>query len=243
MEWFRFYHDVLNNPKVQRLDPELFKAWINLLCLGSSQKVRWTLPAIQDIAFALRISPADAEVLVERFISLRLIDGANGQLVVHDWRQWQRVSDDVTERVQKHRKTGNNVVTLHETPNRGSRTDTDTEQSRVTGHDVHLDVDFDAWWLTYPKKVGKGEALRIWKRLKPSDELVEKMISAVQVQSTSDQWRRNNGQFIPNPATWLNQGRWMDEGTTTPQVVCPPGQVPHAVYGHCVDEGKEKLAQ
>jgi hypothetical protein len=69
------------------------------------------------------------------------------------------------------------------------------------------------------------------------------MISAVQVQSTSDQWRRNNGQFIPNPATWLNQGRWMDEGTTTPQVVCPPGQVPHAVYGHCVDEGKEKLAQ
>jgi hypothetical protein len=26
------------------------------------------------------------------------------------------------------------------------------------------------------------------------------------------QWRKDGGQFIPNPATWLNQGRWDDQG-------------------------------
>ena len=28
-----------------------------------------------------------------------------------------------------------------------------------------------------------------------------------------DQWNRDNGQFIPHPATWLNQRRWEDELT------------------------------
>ena len=29
----------------------------------------------------------------------------------------------------------------------------------------------------------------------------------------SAQWQRDNGQYIPHPATWLNQGRWDDELT------------------------------
>ena len=27
----------------------------------------------------------------------------------------------------------------------------------------------------------------------------------------TDQWQRNNGQYIPYPATWLNQGRGEDD--------------------------------
>ena len=34
-KWFRLYNDVINDPKVQRLDGETFKAWINILCLAS----------------------------------------------------------------------------------------------------------------------------------------------------------------------------------------------------------------
>ena len=32
-------------------------------------------------------------------------------------------------------------------------------------------------------------------------------------QKESDQWTRDDGQFIPLPATYLNQGRWKDEPT------------------------------
>ena len=41
------------------------------------------------------------------------------------------------------------------------------------------------------------------------------MMSAVTAQKQSRQWRENNGQYIPNPATWLNQRRWEDEVTQT----------------------------
>ena len=37
------------------------------------------------------------------------------------------------------------------------------------------------------------------------------MLSAIDTQKKSDQWKKDNGQFIPNPTTWLNQRRWEDE--------------------------------
>ena len=70
---------------------------------------------------------------------------------------------------------------------------------------------FELFWTAYPKKVGRAVALKAWKRVRPADELHEKILRAVSVQKDSDQWRRENGRFIPNPATWLNQGRWDDE--------------------------------
>ena len=37
------------------------------------------------------------------------------------------------------------------------------------------------------------------------------MIDAVEKQKKTDQWTRDGGQYIPHPATWLNQRRWEDE--------------------------------
>lgn len=70
---------------------------------------------------------------------------------------------------------------------------------------------FADFWATYPKKVGKGAAERAFKQLRPSAELFTKMLDAISRQRNSDQWRRDNGRFIPNPSTWLNQRRWEDE--------------------------------
>ena len=37
------------------------------------------------------------------------------------------------------------------------------------------------------------------------------MLEALTRQRGSDQWTRDNGRYIPNPSTWLNQERWSDE--------------------------------
>ena len=71
---------------------------------------------------------------------------------------------------------------------------------------------FDAFWAAYPKKVGKGAAEKSFSKLSPS--LLPQMLSAIDTQKKSDQWAKDNGQFIPNPATWLNQRRWEDEVQT-----------------------------
>lgn len=72
---------------------------------------------------------------------------------------------------------------------------------------------FALFWNAYPRKVGKKAARKIWAKLKPSKQLTDQMLSAISIQKQSDQWRKNKGQYIPNPTTWLNQGRWEDDIT------------------------------
>ena len=70
---------------------------------------------------------------------------------------------------------------------------------------------FDAFWSAYPKKTGKEAARKSFARAKAD---IGTMLSALEVQKQSEQWTKDNGQFIPNPTTWLNQGRWEDEVQT-----------------------------
>jgi hypothetical protein len=41
--------------------------------------------------------------------------------------------------------------------------------------------------------------------------LATKILEGVEVQKLSDQWLSDKGKYIPNPASWLNQKRWLDE--------------------------------
>lgn len=73
------------------------------------------------------------------------------------------------------------------------------------------DALFDTFWTAYPVKVGKDAAKRAFTKRKPTAELLGEMLNAIAEQKTSLAWIKEDGQFIPHPATWLNQGRWMDE--------------------------------
>lgn len=80
------------------------------------------------------------------------------------------------------------------------------------GGEVHgFPPGFDRFWAAYPKKVGKDAAAKAFAKRKPNDDLLAAMLAAVERQRTSPAWTKDGGQFIPNPATWLNQGRWQDE--------------------------------
>jgi biotin operon repressor len=70
---------------------------------------------------------------------------------------------------------------------------------------------FDRFWSVYPKKVDKAEAQKVWAKLNPSKELVEQIVAAVERQKLTRQWLEENGRYVPNPTTWLNQQRWTDE--------------------------------
>lgn len=77
----------------------------------------------------------------------------------------------------------------------------------------HIDlaeIRFAAFWDAYPKKRAKKTALRAWKKLNPDAELFDKIMAAVERQKQSVDWMKENGQYIPYPATWLNGGCWDD---------------------------------
>lgn len=67
---------------------------------------------------------------------------------------------------------------------------------------------FEAFWAVYPRKVGKLAAKKAFERV---DVPLETLLTALRRQKCSAQWTAENGRYIPNPATWLNQGRWEDE--------------------------------
>lgn len=82
---------------------------------------------------------------------------------------------------------------------------------------VTVPTSFDRFWAAYPKKVGKGAALREWNSAKGKPR-IDDLVAAIERQKTWAQWQRDNGQYIPNPSTWLNQGRWNDEPPQGAQV-------------------------
>ena len=72
---------------------------------------------------------------------------------------------------------------------------------------------FAEFWIAYPKKVGKGAAEAAWKKHRPSLQIC---LNAVAIASRSADWTKDGGQYIPNPATWINQRRWEDGATHIP---------------------------
>lgn len=68
---------------------------------------------------------------------------------------------------------------------------------------------FDVFWAAYPRKVGKGAARKAFAKLPAA--VFPLLVPAVEAQKQCAQWRKNGGEYIPNPATWLNQERWEDK--------------------------------
>lgn len=79
-------------------------------------------------------------------------------------------------------------------------------------HSTTLDKQrFEEFWREYPKKMGNGAAEKAWMKIRPDKKLFEKIMSTLKAIKRSDQWRKDNGQYIPYPSKWLNERRWEDE--------------------------------
>lgn len=75
---------------------------------------------------------------------------------------------------------------------------------------VDLVPGFDGFWILYPRKVSKQRARDAWKKLAPDTTLQSEMKKALALHCKSREWTKNAGEFIPHPATWLNQKLWGD---------------------------------
>lgn len=195
-----------------------------------------------DLADAMQWD-GDPDQLVEALISAGYIDDTDDGLMIHDWGEYagklleRRAKDRARKRAaakaagvpQNFRRSsdGNdeesgetpsasfvtNQPTVPNQPNTTNSTNR-TEPTTPTGDAQALqERRFAEFWKAYPKKVGKASCLNAWKKLKPTAELHDHIMAALEAQKRSEQWQREGGRFIPNPLTWLNQGRWDDEPT------------------------------
>ena len=69
---------------------------------------------------------------------------------------------------------------------------------------------FSKFWDSYPRKKSKGDAEKAWLKIKPDEQLQDRIFNALERAKTSVDWQKENGQFIPYPASWLNAKGWED---------------------------------
>lgn len=74
---------------------------------------------------------------------------------------------------------------------------------------------FDEFWALYPRKIAKAVARKAWAKLTPENQLA----AARAVHNHVEYWssKETELEFIPHPATWLNQERWEDELVIEPK--------------------------
>ena len=86
---------------------------------------------------------------------------------------------------------------------------------------ANVNEDFREFYESYPRKEAEDDALKAFKKrykeLPPIDELV----LIIENTKKTENWSRDNGKYIPHPATWINNGRWKDELSSKSSGVTP----------------------
>jgi uncharacterized protein YdaU (DUF1376 family) len=187
--------------------PEDSRAIYRLVCASSSEE-REAVDTVLSEFFSLTEngwshSRCDAEISVMQDKKDKASQSAQAR--------WRNAKDtDGALPVQSERNTNamrthaNDDANACETTCEGNATNTNTNTNKKPTREPD---GFAEFWSAYPKKVGKGAAETAWRKLRPASAVC---VAAVESAKRSDQWRKDNGQFIPNPATWLNQRRWED---------------------------------
>lgn len=78
--------------------------------------------------------------------------------------------------------------------------------------------DFNQFWKAYPSKKNKRTAAQKFKTLRKkntSAEFLSRLVEDVECRARGHEWLKENGQFIPHAATYLNQERWNDPAPVT----------------------------
>ncbi|MHB1938974.1 MAG: hypothetical protein ACYCOR_20730 [Acidobacteriaceae bacterium] len=257
--WFRMYTEFAYDPKVQVLTETLQRRYVMLLCLQCNDYYQ-NRPD-DEVALSLRVTLAEWQESKKELISRGLlmpdgsIKGWENRQFISDLKD--PTAPTRQQRYRDRKKAERNATVTSRLPDSDLDSDTDLKSNPIAQNQEHasgksqevsrtethqpLPEDrgpanreppaFQAFWKSYPRKKAKADAFKAWKSLKPSEPLAETILQAVQRATTSEDWRRDNGKFIPYPATWLRARRWEDEDAG---VSAEPAWKKNPIFAGCI---------
>lgn len=164
------------------------------------------------------------EKAIKVFKELNLIEVLDsGAIFMLDIQNYIGKSSDEADRKRAYRnqiETEKNILLEDKCPD---KCQTNLSNIKDRDKDITKDIDidkniykqnFEKFWKAYPKKRDKGNAEKWFKKNNPSEELTEVMIKQVERFKDTNDWKKQDGQFIPYPTTWLNAKMWEDEFET-----------------------------
>ena len=209
-----------SSEKISSLSDFEFRLWIGLITQVDDAGRGDARPAIikgRVFPFRERLSIKDIDAALQALaakgrVSLYKVDG-KPSLWFPGWAKHQRIRDckpkfpgpDESDTLQDSAASCGElpqVAALIQSESNPNPNPNPESESNTRG------AAFDAFWAAYPRKVGKGDARKAFGKVRVE---LGTLLSAIEAQKASQQWKREGGRYIPNPATWLNQCRWEDE--------------------------------
>lgn len=77
--------------------------------------------------------------------------------------------------------------------------------------------DFELFWNAYPRKKDRKKAYERFKKIDFKKHPFEHIMKSLEQQKMSEDWKKEDGKFIPLPTTWIGGERWNDEFTVAEQ--------------------------
>jgi len=222
-QWLRLWHDMPTDPKWRTIAKasgqrigDVMAVYCHMLVCASNATERGRTQSFcsEDVANALDIETEQVD---------RIIDAMQGRVLDDDrlmgWEKRQVAREDgAAERAKAWREAKKQAKTPE--PNATERNRTQTERDRTPDkireeknkntNTVDQPDGFESFWSAYPKKVGKPAAIKAFRSAKINGHLPD-VLADIEDKAGSEAWTKAGGQFVPNPATYLNQRRWEDQ--------------------------------
>ena len=101
-------------------------------------------------------------------------------------------------------------------PSPSEAADADTTSGEALGRESIEKTEndrFERFWNAYPRRQKKHEARRVFFALDVDEALLSLMLESIERWRESEQWKLEEGRFIPDAVRWLRGRRWEDEPT------------------------------
>ena len=242
VKWIKIVTDIFDDEKILLIEsmPEgdaIIVIWFKLLCLAGKQnnggvfQINGRIPYTDEMfATIFRRNVNTVRLALSTFEKFDMIEIINNTVTIPKWERHQKLdaleasraaSRNRVARFRERQKLlieGGNVscnVTETDgvTPGNADRYK-NKNKNNISSADAEIPQGFSDFWAVYPRKVSKQTALKAWRKLGVDDSMAiaDTIIADVQRRVTGE-WKGKDVQYIPHPATYLNQRRWEDEVT------------------------------
>ena len=237
VKWIKLTTDMFDNRKIKHLRrlPEgnsIVLIWVMLLTMAGRCNASGMIFLTENIPYTTKMLADELDfeenivVLALRALEdLNMVVTNNGYFAIAGWEEYQNIEGMDRIRESKRLAQARWRAKQKELPET-STVDSTVDSTRCLVDDAEEDIEedkelekdkediypFDAFWKAYPKKKAKEAARKAWVKLKPDESLGKEIIQAVMKSANTKDWLKENGKYIPYPATYLNGKRWEDEG-------------------------------
>lgn len=228
--YFKLYRELLNKPIWLNSSNEQRVILITLLAMANWKETEWdyygekiklnpgqfiaSAPAIKERCNSSEITIMKIRTALERFEKLDFLTvGLTGKstksgklITIVNWRIYQ--SNEEEDNRQNNRQNNKEITDRQPTDNRHIK----EEGKEYKELKEDKEKGFERFWELYPSKRKKPVARIAWMNMRVhSEEQYALINAAVERYKKTNQWQEENGRYIPDPDTFLQDERWTDE--------------------------------